>query len=321
MRLVKNIIARVSYRQLKTLIFLLKSGVSLRYVYSEMARFFRNLTQDFTSWEPSSEVEIPGIRFEESQYDSVAYFIHLFHEEYLVNIEQFLLEGPRIDFYITTPKPKLLEQLHVLKTQHLNLREIRLSENRGRNIGPFLVEFSGTALKYKYMIHLHSKRSNHMTVKAGKKWAEESWNFFRPKSMTLESALKIMSSQNLFSTCFTIDLQVTPPSSFTWGQNRQFALSRFPGWNLPEQNERFSFPAGGMFMASSADMSKVLSAKWTYEDFPEEKGQLDGTLQHAIERLFGLAGTAENTENLIFHVNSSSFTKDKSFLNYSNRIF
>ena len=40
-------------------------------------------------------------------------------------------------------------------------------------------------------------------------------------------------------------------------------------------------------------MKKVFDKNWTYEDFPQEPLAVDGTISHAIERIYGFAAQAE----------------------------
>ncbi len=45
------------------------------------------------------------------------------------------------------------------------------------------------------------------------------------------------------------------------------------------------FPADSMFWYRPAALKGLLDKDWKIDDFPEEAGQSDGTIMHALERL------------------------------------
>ena len=72
-----------------------------------------------------------------------------------------------------------------------------------------------------------------------------------------------------------------------WGFNFSIAqeLASRMGIELSE-GEMLDFPSGSMFWARSAALKPLLDLGLDLEDFPHESGQTDGTLAHAIERLY-----------------------------------
>ena len=116
----------------------------------------------------------------------------------------------------------------------------------------------------------------------------------------------------------------------SWGTNFsacQVAAGKI-GLSVTE-TELALFPAGSMFWAKKAAISKLFEANFLYSDFPEERRQVDGTLAHAIERLFGEVVTSAGYDilqvkstiphDLIFYHTRANLYKEKS-LEYYDRI-
>ena len=163
--------------------------------------------------------------------------------------------------------------------------EIILCENRGRNFGPLFVEIGKAIEEFDYMVHIHSKRSPHHDRSLSREWSACSWDLFLNPTL-VRKALAFLSSGNA---CF---VACEPPDwlrmhTLHWGSSRNLAASILDVPPSTLGRGILEFPVGGMFACKASSLSALTAKAWTYGDFPEEKGQLRGTPQHAIERAVG----------------------------------
>ena len=82
-----------------------------------------------------------------------------------------------------------------------------------------------------------------------------------------------------------------------WGYDYELArgLMRRIGTDI-DKNLVLEFPSGSMFWGRSAAIRPLLDLGLTYDDFPDEGAQVDGTIAHAIERIVLLAAETVGLE-------------------------
>ena len=167
--------------------------------------------------------------------------------------------------------------------------EIDVFENRGRDILPFLHvanrlldEGVTTVLK------LHGKRSTHR--QDGETWRRE----LLDKLLAPERASRIVAAFRDDATLGLVHAEGhLQPLDYYWGANQANVdyLTRRLGIAAPRV-EHDSFIAGSMFWLRPAALRPLLDAHLEAAEFEAETGQLDGTLAHAVERVFSLSAGA-----------------------------
>lgn len=110
-----------------------------------------------------------------------------------------------------------------------------------------------------------------------------------------------------------------PSVAFTWLANRLQGPQLLDKMKLPMIDGYFNFPAGSMFWAKTAAMLPLFNLNLEYKDFPEERGQADGTLAHVIERLLGIVPLQCGYKSIIIkdlvHLSWSTYRFDELYLN------
>ncbi|MBG6290916.1 rhamnan synthesis F family protein [Pseudomonas nitroreducens] len=215
----------------------------------------------------------------------VAVLLHLYYVDLLDEICGYLrnIIEP-FDLYVTTPFEGDIKKILEHTSQLAHSVTICATENRGRDIGPFLALYrSGRLDGYKAVLKLHSKKSKYSDL--GNTWRNLLY------SSLVGDSLKVRRILNLFE---TVAVGVVGPHTYYlshdnfWGANRHGMerLLREMGVLGVDEPARLGFFAGSMFWFSPAAFAplKVLSDKELV--FEAEAGKQDGTMAHALERIF-----------------------------------
>lgn len=211
--------------------------------------------------------------------------LHLFHVAMAAEFVAVLAFIPgHVDLFVSTDTPDKANEIRaVFAGWPRGVVDIRVAENRGRDIPSKFITFRDVHPHYDLILCLHSKLSAYLG--SGQDWR-------RLLVDTLVGSPQIVAS---IFTLFDADpgLGVVLPQNYddvrcriSWGGNRDEAglIARRMGIDL-DQAAALDFVAGSMFWARPAALAPLLALNLTVEDFPPEAGQMDATLAHAIERL------------------------------------
>ncbi|MFA6301564.1 MAG: rhamnan synthesis F family protein [Legionella sp.] len=218
---------------------------------------------------------------------SIAVICHLFYVELSHEISSYLANIPYgFDLYITTDTPQ--KKLYIENTfaaWNKGTLEVRLAPNRGRDIAPKIVTCKDVYSAYEFVLHIHTKKSPHLMVNNG-------WNTYILD--TLLGSKEIVAS---ILEAFNQDerLGMIAPQHYSkiracvgWSYNIKMAKKFLKRQLKIPFLDAIDFPSGSMFWARTAALKPLLKLNLKVEQFAKEKGQLDGTLAHVIERVYFL---------------------------------
>lgn len=167
--------------------------------------------------------------------------------------------------------------------------EIRVLPNRGRDVFPKLYGFSDVFARHDLTLHLHGKKSNHSAKLDS--WLDLILDCLLPQTPELNRLLSFFSNIPKLGLVVPLTHQSVIGAGH-WGDNLELAQEAMARIgceiNRNERDMPDTFPVGGMFWARSAALRPLLDMNLTAEHFPPEAGQLDATIAHAIERLYGV---------------------------------
>jgi glycosyltransferase involved in cell wall biosynthesis len=222
----------------------------------------------------------------------VAAIVHMFAEELTDEIVEAVANVPyQPDLFISTDTAAKKSFIASRLKRWPGQVEIRITPRQGRDIAPRLLAFRDVYDSYEYILLLHSKASSH--APRLRKWRQH-------------LLANLAGSREVVESIFEIFTQV-PDVGIVAGQHLE-GIREWLGWgeNYELANElagRFGvslyangpldYPSGSMLWARAAALKPLIECL-TMDDFtPDTVGrQLDGTMAHAVERLFYVAAEA-----------------------------
>ena len=188
---------------------------------------------------------------------------------------------------VVTTVPEREAAVRAVLDGHDLTYELETVENRGRDILPFL-RVANRLLDEgeQFVLKLHTKRSTHL--EDGDAWRRE----LVARLLAPERASRLIAAFDEDPALGLIAAEGhIQPLAHYMGANRDaldYLITQL-GLGPLEASVDVEFIAGSMFWVRLDALRPIIDAQLAEQEFESEKGQVDGTLAHAIERLFALA--------------------------------
>jgi len=231
------------------------------------------------------EVPFPTENSNESP-GRIAVIVHCFYLDLFDELLDYISRIPYpYRLFVSTDtqeKQKILaEQLKARKIPHF---EVRCAVNRGRDIAPKYITFRDVYAECDYFLHLHGKKSPHMGEARGNHWRKYLLDSILGAPEIVASIFAILRDSRIglvFPEAYDLNI-----ARLRWSDNYgvSLALANRLGIKIAEDYCP-EYPSGSMFWAKASIVRPLLELNLQFEDFPPEKGRVDGELSHAIERM------------------------------------
>ena len=226
------------------------------------------------------------------QNSKIGVVAHFFYAQQAQEIVGFLKNIPfKFDLYVSSSsishKAIKLILAEAFPDQQMT---IRIVENRGFDIAPFVCEFKDRYASYDLVLKIHTKKSSHS------KW-RRNWGEYLLKNLvgskdTVQSIIKMFQHDEKLGIVYP---EIIPPfkellMGNPWTKNWALCcgLSSRLGFSI-QRKQQLDFPAGSMFWFRPKSLEPLFKLGLSASDFPGGRRIIrDGTLAHAIERLFVL---------------------------------
>lgn len=224
----------------------------------------------------------------------VAVHFHVYYADMIPGVVSAMGRIPvDFDLYISIPESFPVESESALKTGlervgRIGLVTVVRCRNRGRDLAPFLVDFAGPLRKYDIVGHFHTKKSPHDPALS--RWYDFVLEQLLGSSEDIGRILRALNGD-----CGLIsppDYPVMPHDPTGWGMGadrlhaRRLLTRAGIAMDLEKELPFVDFPQGSMFWVRTDSLASLWNLRLKTEDFPTEPIARDGTMAHALERLF-----------------------------------
>ena len=220
----------------------------------------------------------------------VAVHIHIFYVDLAAEIRTYLVNIP-VNFhcYVTTDSQEKVTPIEAIFSEMKNIRalDIRVVENKGRDIAPMLVALGPELTRHDVVLHIHTKRSPHNLDLRG--WRRYLMLSLLGNTQRVTAILAQFAQNKRLGILFPQIYHPVIPFMRIGGNAQYMETLLDRSGNDSAEIKAINpadFPAGAMFWFRGKAIELFVQMQLTLQDFDQEAGQCDATLAHAIERLF-----------------------------------
>ncbi|NHF67888.1 rhamnan synthesis F family protein [Xanthomonas hortorum] len=219
----------------------------------------------------------------------VGVMVHVFYPDLIDEFAQSLQHMPvGYDLLVSVMDEAAADHARARfsKLSHVEKLDVRIVSNRGRDIAPLVVTFREQILALDVVGHLHTKKSLYTGSEQGQ-WRRYLVSSLMGSPERIAWQLGMFQAEPRLGMLYPESYERVPLWAHTWLSNFEVcrALAQRLGFDI-SASEYIDFPAGSMFWAKVDALRPLYALDLELKDFPEERGQIDGTLHHAMERMF-----------------------------------
>ncbi|MCU6791774.1 rhamnan synthesis F family protein [Paenibacillus sp. WQ 127069] len=226
----------------------------------------------------------------------VALIMHLYFEDLIENCYEYAKSTPKeTDIYITTnTEAKKNAIIEVFEKLECNKIEVIVIENRGRDVSSLLVSCKKILMNYDYVCFAHDKKTAQIKpYSVGESFMYKCFENILGSKAFVENIIQTFEDNP------KLGLLTPPPPNhgiyystigLEWAsnfRNTQNLLKKLGMGNIPiDISKEPIAPLGTMFWFRPKALQSLIEYDWEYDDFPKEPNDMDGTILHAIERIY-----------------------------------
>lgn len=221
----------------------------------------------------------------------VAVFVHLHYVEDVEEYSYYLNSIPGyINLYISYCDDSVRKKCMDYVT-HERVTYVK-KNNRGRDISALLVAFRKYILQYDFFCFVHDKRAkSEYRLNDISEWKKLLWECCLGGADYIENVIDFFIQSPQTGALFP-PMLVTENNGrcfdIQWGKNyentcelaQKIGITKYIDPNVSPMSQ------GTCFWARTEAVKRIIDIEWNYDDFDDEPLAGDGTISHAIERIF-----------------------------------
>ena len=220
----------------------------------------------------------------------IAIQAHLFYQDLIFDIINITNNIPvKFDLFISVCSKYVKEivEQYIIKNSKANFIEIKIFSNKGRDVLPFIIQMKNVFQKYKYICHIHSKKS--LVSKFGDEWRNYLYfNLLGNKKIISEivtefekyNKLGLIFAEPFYKILTNLGKTIIDPNI----KYMNYIIKNISPKYRVSQNY-FDFPEGNMFWAKIESIYQIFEMN-IEKRVSKENGMLDLTIIHGIERIW-----------------------------------
>jgi len=223
----------------------------------------------------------------------IAVIVHLFYPELVNECVQYIQNIPAyIDIFITTSRIEIIQKIDDMLAHVTNIVQVRKVENHGRDTAALLIDCHDLLLQYDYLCFVHdTKSSSDISLRTGRSYMFLLWENTLTSQFYIENVLDafienkrlgFLATPQPFHAAYFSKIGNECLMNFSVAEKLANKLN-LRGSLSPQDRPFF---LGTAFWCRTAAMRTLFEFKFNRSDFPKEPAPTDGTIMHAIERIF-----------------------------------
>ena len=221
----------------------------------------------------------------------IAMQAHVYYTEFLPDIVNKTNNIPvPFNLFITTntEEKKIFIENYLKNNTKANKYEILITQNKGRDVIPLLTQLKDILKNYKYFCHIHTKKHGETDI-LGKFWRIYLYENLLGNKDIISQILTDFENNDKIGIIFPEPFYVHIKHVFFYNPPNYIHLNFLLDTLFPTMELKIldvtMFPVGNMFWARVNAVYQMFDER-IIKSAPEEEGQGDGTLLHAIERFW-----------------------------------